>query len=112
MALPMIIVHGGAGKWKDERIPIGLEEVEKAARTGFAVLENGGTALDAAEACTVYMESCGNLNAGLGGRYNVDGVRELDAKTCRRHFTCSLALGEECDQRERQRNRENDDAGR
>ncbi len=79
MALPMIIVHGGAGKWKDERIPIGLEEVEKATRTGFAVLENGGTALDAAEACTVYMESCGNLNAGLGGRYNVDGVRELDA---------------------------------
>ncbi|MGY5851985.1 MAG: isoaspartyl peptidase/L-asparaginase family protein [Candidatus Thorarchaeota archaeon] len=77
--IPMIIVHGGAGAWKDERIPIGMEYVEKAARVGFAVLMNGGSAVDAAEACTVFMESCGNLNAGLGARNNLDGVRELDA---------------------------------
>jgi beta-aspartyl-peptidase (threonine type) len=75
----MIIVHGGAGNWKDERIPVGLEYVEKAARVGFDVFEKGGSALDAAEACTVFMESCGQLNAGLGARANLDGVRELDA---------------------------------
>jgi len=79
MKLPMIIVHGGAGKWKDERIPVGLEQVEKAAAVGFQALENGGSALDAAEACTMYMESCGKLNAGLGARANIDGVKELDA---------------------------------
>ncbi|MHA2003869.1 MAG: isoaspartyl peptidase/L-asparaginase family protein [Candidatus Thorarchaeota archaeon] len=79
MSLPMIIVHGGAGNWKDERIPIGMEYVEKAARAGFGVFEKGGSALDAAEACTVFMESCGQLNAGLGARANLDGVRELDA---------------------------------
>ncbi len=79
MKLPMIIVHGGAGKWKDERIPIALEQVEKAATAGFQVLDNGGSALDAAEACTVYMESCGKLNAGLGARANIDGIKELDA---------------------------------
>jgi beta-aspartyl-peptidase (threonine type) len=75
----MIIVHGGAGNWKDERIPIGIAYVEKAARVGFGAFEKGGTALDAAEACTVFMESCGQLNAGLGARANLDGVRELDA---------------------------------
>ena len=79
MSLPMIIVHGGAGDWKDERIPIGMEYVKKAARVGFKVFEEGGTALDAAEACTIFMESCGQLNAGLGARANLDGVRELDA---------------------------------
>jgi beta-aspartyl-peptidase (threonine type) len=75
----MIIVHGGAGNWKDERISIGMEYVEKAARAGFGVFEKGGSALDAAETCTVFMESCGQLNAGLGARANLDGVKELDA---------------------------------
>ena len=79
MKLPMIIVHGGAGKWKDEKIPVALEQVERAATAGFQVLENGGSALDAAEACTVCMESCGKLNAGLGARANIDGDKELDA---------------------------------
>jgi beta-aspartyl-peptidase (threonine type) len=79
MSLPMIIVHGGAGNWKDERIPVGMEYVEKAARGGFEVFDKEGSALDAAEACTVFMESCGQLNAGLGARANLDGVRELDA---------------------------------
>ncbi|MHA2140005.1 MAG: isoaspartyl peptidase/L-asparaginase [Candidatus Thorarchaeota archaeon] len=75
----MIIVHGGAGNWKDERIPIGMDHVEKAARVGFSVFEKRGSALDAVEACTVFMESCGELNAGIGARENLDGVRELDA---------------------------------
>ncbi|MFW9845622.1 MAG: isoaspartyl peptidase/L-asparaginase, partial [Candidatus Thorarchaeota archaeon] len=75
----MIVVHGGAGNWKDERIPVGIEYVIKAANVGFRVLENGGSALDSAEACTMFMESCGKLNAGLGARANLDGVRELDA---------------------------------
>ncbi len=63
MQLPMIIVHGGAGNWKDERIPVGIEHVEKAAIAGFKVLEAGSSALDVAEVCTTYMESCGQLNA-------------------------------------------------
>jgi len=79
MKLPMIVVHGGAGSWKDERIPVGVEFVEKAARIGFKVLMNGGSALDAAEGCTLFMESCGSLNAGKGARPNQDDVRELDA---------------------------------
>lgn len=79
MKLPAIVVHGGAGSWKDDRIPIGLAEVENAAKVGFRILETGGSCLDAAEACTLYMESCGKLNAGLGARPNSDGEKELDA---------------------------------
>jgi len=77
--LPMIIVHGGAGEWKDERIPVGMEFVEKAAEVGHAILVNGGSALDAAEACTLFMESCGELNCGRGAYPNEDGFLELDA---------------------------------
>jgi beta-aspartyl-peptidase (threonine type) len=79
MKLPMIIVHGGAGSWKDEKIPIGIENVEKAAEVGFEFLLSGGSAIDAAEACTLFMESCGNLNAGKGATVNQDGIHELDA---------------------------------
>jgi len=79
MQLPMIIVHGGAGAWKDERIPVGVKHVGKAAEVGFDVLLKHGSALDAAEACTIYMESCGFLNAGKGARPNLEGILELDA---------------------------------
>ncbi len=75
----MIIVHGGAGAWKDERIPIGVEYVKKAARVGYDILAEGGNALDAAEICTAFMEDCGRLNAGLGATKNSDDQRELDA---------------------------------
>ena len=79
MDLPLIIVHGGAGNWRDERIPVGMEYVEKAADVGFQILKDGGSALDAAEACTMFMESCGKLNCGRGSYPNEDGVLELDA---------------------------------
>jgi len=79
VTLPVIVVHGGAGSWKDEKIPIGMEFVKKAAIAGFKVLERGGSALDAAEVCTAFMESCGKLNAGVGAARNSDGIRELDA---------------------------------
>jgi beta-aspartyl-peptidase (threonine type) len=79
MKLPTIIVHGGAGDWKDERIPIGVEFVGKAAKAGLSTLMNGGSVLDAAEVCTLFMENCGELNAGKGARPNEDGILELDA---------------------------------
>jgi beta-aspartyl-peptidase (threonine type) len=79
MKLPMIIVHGGAGNWKDERIPIGIDYVEKAAKAGFDALLNGGSVIDAAETCTLFMENSGKLNAGKGATKNQDGIRELDA---------------------------------
>ncbi|NWF95793.1 MAG: isoaspartyl peptidase/L-asparaginase [Candidatus Thorarchaeota archaeon] len=77
--LPMIVVHGGAGAWKDERIPQGVDAVREAATVGFRVLKNGASALDAAEVCTVFMEASGKLNAGVGATRNIDDEIELDA---------------------------------
>jgi beta-aspartyl-peptidase (threonine type) len=82
LGLPLIVVHGGVGKWKDERIPIGIEHVEKAARVGFETLLATKSVLDAAEYCTLYMESCGKLNAGCGATVNEDDEHELDAMIC------------------------------
>ncbi len=79
MLLPTVIVHGGAGDWKDERIPLGMKYVAEAARVGFRVLKKSSSVLDAAEACTLFMESCGELNAGKGARPNQDDIIELDA---------------------------------
>lgn len=79
MELPLILVHGGAGDWKDDRIPIGVEHVENAARIGFQILLDGGSALDAAEQSTLYLESCGQLNAGRGATKNAEEQQELDA---------------------------------
>jgi len=47
---------------RDERIPIGVEYAGKAAKAGFEILLNDGLALDAAEACTLSMENCEELN--------------------------------------------------
>lgn len=79
MGLPLVVVHGGAGAWKDERIPIGVEHVAKAAEVAFQTLLSLGSALDAAEACTIYMENCGQLNAGAGATKNLADEQELDA---------------------------------
>ncbi len=79
LSIPMIIVHGGAGNWKDERISPGVDHVRKAAEIGFQTLLRGGSSLDAAEACTLYMESSGFLNAGRGATKNDHDEAELDA---------------------------------
>jgi beta-aspartyl-peptidase (threonine type) len=79
LKLPLIVVHGGAGSWEEEKLKRAVPHVEKAARIGYNLLTDEYSALDAAEACTTYMENCGSLNAGIGARPNKDGVRELDA---------------------------------
>ncbi|MEM2142856.1 MAG: isoaspartyl peptidase/L-asparaginase [Candidatus Thorarchaeota archaeon] len=79
MNRPMIIVHGGAGNWKEERLPAAIEHVTRAATIGMGLLSRGLHALDAAEAATAYMEGCGALNAGVGAVKNTDGQTELDA---------------------------------
>ncbi len=79
MKLPLIIAHGGAGPWKDEKIPIGVDHVKESAIAGFKILEQGGSALDAAEICTLHLENSGMFDAGIGSFRNQDGEQELDA---------------------------------
>lgn len=76
---PAIIVHGGAGPVKDDSLPARLEGCEAAAREGWRILEQGGTALDAVEAAAVVLEDNPLFNAGTGSTLNSLGRVEMDA---------------------------------
>jgi beta-aspartyl-peptidase (threonine type) len=76
---PAIIVHGGA--WD---IPPDLHEAHRqgcsrAAEEGYALLNQGKGALDAAEAAVRLMEEDSTFDAGRGAFLNADGEVELDA---------------------------------
>jgi len=79
MQKPVIVVHGGAGAWETERWKSGLAGVEDAAKAGFKVLKNGGSALDAAETAVMRMEDNPVFNAGLGSTLALDKRIEMEA---------------------------------
>jgi beta-aspartyl-peptidase (threonine type) len=53
--------------------------LDRALAAGTAVLERGGSAMDAVEAAVVVMEDDPHFNAGRGAVFTWDGVNELDA---------------------------------
>ena len=69
-----IICHGGAGHTAHDQ-----PGVDHARQAGYTILENGGTALQAALAAVKIMEDDPVLNAGTGGRIRDDGSVQLDA---------------------------------
>jgi len=79
-----IAIHGGAGTILKEDM---TEELESAYRdalqqsldAGYAVLENGGTAVTAVKAAVIYLEDNDLFNAGKGAVFTKKGVNELDA---------------------------------
>ena len=79
MPLPVIIVHGGATKFKEEHIPAIIHAVENAAEAGMWLLEKGGSAVAAAEAAIWALEETDLFTAGRGARPNRDGYVELNA---------------------------------
>lgn len=76
---PAIIVHGGAGPIKDDSLPARLEGCKHAALAGWKMLEQRGSALDAAEAAVVVLEDDPLFNAGTGSTLNSVGQVETDA---------------------------------
>ena len=79
-----LTIHGGAGTiLKTDMTP----ELEKAyteglriaVEAGFAVLEEGGTAVNAVKAATVVLEDNILFNAGRGSVFTKKGVQEMDA---------------------------------
>ncbi len=79
MPRPAIIVHGGATKFDEKDHPAILDAVRAAARRGYCVLSNGGTALDGVEAATWVLEEAGIFTSGRGATPNAAGFLELDA---------------------------------
>src|SRR3974390_3016668 len=78
-AYPVMLVHGGAWAIPDNAVESHLRGVRTAATAGFAVLQKGGSCLDAVEAAVVYMEDDETFDAGRGSFLNMDGRVQLDA---------------------------------
>jgi beta-aspartyl-peptidase (threonine type) len=74
-----LIVHGGAGTWRPRSDADALAGIERAVGAGRAILENNGTALDAACAAAIVLEDDPVFNAGTGAVLNFDGFVEFDA---------------------------------
>ena len=76
---PAIAVHGGAWGIPDNLVEAHLSGVSAGADAGYAVLESGGSALDAVEAAVVVLEDDPTFDAGKGAFLNKIGEVELDA---------------------------------
>jgi len=79
-----IALHGGCGVMAHADLPDAIWAAAKvdlasALRRGWAILKDGGTALDAVEAAVVVMEESAHFNAGYGAALNTVGEHELDA---------------------------------
>ncbi|MBI5026022.1 MAG: isoaspartyl peptidase/L-asparaginase [Nitrospirae bacterium] len=73
----LLVVHGGAGDRKPTKKA--LKKLSESLSSGYEILINGGTALDAVVRSVTILEDSGIFNAGLGGNLQLDGVRRLDA---------------------------------
>ncbi len=79
-----IVVHGGAGVIERKSMPPQTEAAYRVAmktaiETGAAVLDKGGTSLDAIQATIQYLEDNPLFNAGKGAVFTADGRNELDS---------------------------------
>lgn len=79
-----LVIHGGAGTILKEDMTPNLEKaymdgLNQALDAGFAVLEEGGTAVNAVKASLVLLEDHVLFNAGRGAVFTKKGVQEMDA---------------------------------
>lgn len=79
-----IVIHGGAGTILKEDMTPELEQaylsgLQNALDVSFAVLEEGGSAINAIKAALVILEDNILFNAGRGSVFTKKGVQEMDA---------------------------------
>jgi L-asparaginase / beta-aspartyl-peptidase len=79
-----LAIHGGAGTIVKEDMTRDLEQayqqsLKSALDAGYAVLEEGGSAINAIKATIVIMEDNILFNAGRGSVFTKKGVQEMDA---------------------------------
>jgi beta-aspartyl-peptidase (threonine type) len=84
MSTYALAIHGGAGTIAAERMTALREKayreaLERALRSGHAILQDGGGALDAVQAAVQVLEDTPLFNAGRGAVFNADGQHEMDA---------------------------------
>ena len=79
-----LAIHGGAGtlpraEMSDDREQLYRAGLTAALDAGYAVLEGGGTSLDAVTRAVMALEDDPLFNAGRGAVFTIDGNNELDA---------------------------------
>ena len=79
-----IVVHGGAGTITKANMSNEMElaynqKLEEAINTGYKILENGGTSLDAVESTIKILENSELFNAGKGSVLSNEEIVEMDA---------------------------------
>ena len=79
-----IVIHGGAGalrpgRYTPEQEAAYLAKLDEALEAGYAVLEAGGSSLDAIQTAIVLMEDSPLFNAGKGAVFTREGKNELDS---------------------------------
>lgn len=79
-----IIIHGGAGTILKKNMTDSLERAYKAAlteaiQTGYKILEDGGSSLEAVQRTINVMENSLLFNSAKGAVFNHEGKNELDA---------------------------------
>jgi beta-aspartyl-peptidase (threonine type) len=80
----ILAVHGGAGTISRSSMSPDKEKayktaLENALKSGFLLLNEGASALDAVEAAVMSLEDCPLFNAGKGSVFTHDGTHEMDA---------------------------------
>ncbi len=75
----LVLVHGGAGRIRDEDDARAIQGVEAARDAAWEVLKQGGGALRAVIEAVKVLEDDPFFNAGTGSALNRDGFVEMDA---------------------------------
>jgi len=80
----VLVIHGGAGTISKNQLTPDREKryhdaLNKALQAGAALLEKGGSSLDAVEAAVRVLEDDPLFNAGKGAVFTAEGINELDA---------------------------------
>lgn len=79
-----LVIHGGAGTIRQSDLSPDMEaryreKLTEALKTGYAILSQGGSSLDAVEATIRLLEDSELFNAGKGAVFTAEGKNELDA---------------------------------
>lgn len=85
-----LVIHGGAGVIERASLSAREEDevradLDSALDAGHAVLQSGGTALDAVQAAIVVLEDSPRFNAGKGAVFDAAGGHQLDASIMEGH---------------------------
>src|SRR6266513_3615300 len=76
---PVLLIHGGAWAMPDDAVATHEDGIANALAAGYALLEQGASAVDVVEAAVAVMEDDETFDAGRGSFLTQDGRVQMDA---------------------------------